>query len=163
MVKQNNMSDTILRLKKVRLERGLTYNDVFNLVQQSGGYVSIGTIRRVFSAESEYRNFRYVDSIKPIAIALLGADDEASRINEYSAIVDSAMLDKQQRFYLDLMDKQAGELESYRKEAEHLRIVNKRLLRSLIVVGSILVAILLALSAALAIDLIDPNWGLIFK
>lgn len=68
---QEKIHDLILQLKQIRKERGLSYQDIMDLVKQSGGYISLSTVRRVFAEDSENKGFRYEDSIKPLVIALL--------------------------------------------------------------------------------------------
>lgn len=68
---QEKIHDLILQLKQIRKERGLSYQDIMDLVKQSGGYISLSAVRRVFAEDSENKGFRYEDSIKPLVIALL--------------------------------------------------------------------------------------------
>ena len=80
---QEKIADVIARLKKVREENGLSYQRIFDLVEQNGGYVSLSTIRRVFEPGSEAYGFQYENTLRPIADAVLGvyspsADGEAS-------------------------------------------------------------------------------------
>jgi len=66
-----NTKDLIIKLKAVRDERGLSYNDILSLVEKNGDYVSRSSIQRVFADGSEDTSFRYEDTIRPIANALL--------------------------------------------------------------------------------------------
>lgn len=66
-----NTKDIIMKLKEVRDERGLSYNDILSLMEKNGDYLSKSTISRVFGEGSEDLSFRYEETIRPIANALL--------------------------------------------------------------------------------------------
>lgn len=63
----------ILLLKKVRIEKGLTYQEIEERCKSIGKYVSSSTIKRVFAPGSEEQSFRY-SSIQPIVDVLLGVE-----------------------------------------------------------------------------------------
>ena len=67
----NKTKDIILKLKEVRDEKGLSYNDIVALVEKNNDFVSRSSVQRVFSEGSEDLSFRYEDTIRPIAKALL--------------------------------------------------------------------------------------------
>lgn len=66
-----NSKDVILKLKEVREEKGLSYNDILVLMENNGDFLSKSTLSRVFADGSEEIKFRYEDTIRPIANALL--------------------------------------------------------------------------------------------
>lgn len=66
-----NTRDIIIKLKEVREEKGFSYSDILNLMEQNGEYLSKSTISRVFADGSEDLSFRYEETIRPIANALL--------------------------------------------------------------------------------------------
>lgn len=66
-----NVKDIIIKLKKVREEKGLSYNDILDLMEENGHYLSKSTLSRVFAEGSEEVSFRYDETIRPIANALL--------------------------------------------------------------------------------------------
>ena len=66
-----NTKDIILQLKEVREEKGLSYNDILSLMEKNGDYLAKSTISRVFADGSEEMSFRYEETIRPIANALL--------------------------------------------------------------------------------------------
>lgn len=69
--------EIIKQLKKIKKEKGLTLQDVFELVNPKGiQNVSESTLRRVFSEGSENTKFNYESSIQPIAAVLLGINDD---------------------------------------------------------------------------------------
>ena len=66
-----NNRDIIIQLKQVREEKGLSYNDILTLVRDNNGDVSRSSIQRVFAEGSEEETFKFEETIKPIADALL--------------------------------------------------------------------------------------------
>lgn len=78
-----NTSDVIVRLKEIRAERNLSYGDILELMEKNGDYLSKSTISRVFSDGSENLSFRYEETIRPIAKALLDIEtiEEDDSIN----------------------------------------------------------------------------------
>ena len=66
-----NTRELILKLKAVREEKGLSLNKIADLVEKNGDYTSRSSIQRVFADGSEDTSFRYEDTLRPIAKALL--------------------------------------------------------------------------------------------
>lgn len=63
--------EIILKLKEVRKEKNLSYGDILDLMEKNGDFLSKSTISRVFQDGSEDLSFRYEETIRPIAKALL--------------------------------------------------------------------------------------------
>ena len=86
-----NSRDVILKLKKVREEKKLSYNDILDLMEKNGKYLSKATLSRVFADGSEEIKFRYEDTIKPIADALLDIenieDDDTTDVQAMKTIL----------------------------------------------------------------------------
>lgn len=70
-----NIKELIIELKKVREEKGLSYNDILDLMENNGDYLSKSTLSRVFAEGSEEVSFRYEETIRPIANALLDIEN----------------------------------------------------------------------------------------
>ena len=70
----NNSKEIILKLKEVRIEKGLSLNDIVELVEKNGDYISRSSVQRVFADGSEDAAFKYDETIRPIANALLDID-----------------------------------------------------------------------------------------
>lgn len=70
-----NTKDLIMKLKEVREEKGLSYNDILDLMEKNGDYLAKSTISRVFAEGSEEMSFRYEETIRPIAKALLDIEN----------------------------------------------------------------------------------------
>ena len=66
-----NSKDIILKLKEVRDEKGLSISDIEDLLEANGDHLSRSTISRIFADGSEDTSFRYEETIRPIANALL--------------------------------------------------------------------------------------------
>lgn len=69
-----NTKDIIIKLKEVREEKKLSFQDIINLMEQNGDYIAKSTLSRVFSDGSEELHFKYDETIRPIANALLDID-----------------------------------------------------------------------------------------
>lgn len=63
--------DIIVKLKAVREEKGLSYSDILDLMEKNGDYLAKSTLSRVFAEGSEEQSFKYEETIRPIAKALL--------------------------------------------------------------------------------------------
>ena len=85
LTQQERISEIILQLKQIRIERGLSMQDVHDLISASGGFLSLSSVKRVFAEGSEYQNFRYHDTIQPIVRALLGVTEETPENNNITA------------------------------------------------------------------------------
>ena len=77
---------TIHRLKKIKEEQKLTYANIMDLLEQHGQYVSEATLKRVFAEGSEDQNFRYQDSIAPLADVLLDIYGESSESDDAESL-----------------------------------------------------------------------------
>lgn len=68
--------------------------DIHDMVRAAGFATSQSSIRRVFSEGSEEQNFRYQDTIQPIAQVLIGVHEEAEPLNaaEADALKNIALL-----------------------------------------------------------------------
>ena len=70
-----NTKDLIIKLKEVREEKNLSYNDIMTLMEKNGDYLAKSTLSRVFADGSEEMSFRYEETIRPIANALLDIEN----------------------------------------------------------------------------------------
>ena len=76
----------IRRLKQIKAEQGLSIAKIMDLMESRGQFVSEATIKRVFADGSEDQNFRYQDSIAPIADVLLDIYGESSDIDDTESL-----------------------------------------------------------------------------
>ena len=77
---------TIHRLKQIKSEQGLTVPKIMDLMEERGQFVSEATIKRVFADGSEEQNFRYQDSIAPIADVLLDMYGDTSNLDDADSL-----------------------------------------------------------------------------
>lgn len=62
---------TIERLKRVKKEQELSYSNIMDMLSSKGYYLSEPTLKKVFSENSDTYNFKYRDTIAPLADVLL--------------------------------------------------------------------------------------------
>lgn len=69
---------TIERLKAVKREQELSINAIMDMLSSKGHFISEPTLKKVFSDNSDNYNFKYRDTIAPLADVLLDlyAEDE---------------------------------------------------------------------------------------
>ena len=70
-----NNRELIIQLKKVRDEKHLSFNDILDLMEKNGDYLSKSTLSRVFAEGSEDCTFRFDETIGPIAKAILDVEN----------------------------------------------------------------------------------------
>ena len=63
--------DLIIKLKAVRNEKNLSLTDILELMEKNGDFLSKSTVSRVFADGSEEQSFKYEETIRPLAKALL--------------------------------------------------------------------------------------------
>ena len=104
-----NTKDLIIKLKEVREEKGLSFNDILTLMENNGDFLSKSTISRVFAEGSEEQSFRYEETIRPIAKALL----------DIETIEDNDTMDV--RAMKSLLKYKIQRIEDLEKQIEHLQ------------------------------------------
>jgi len=105
-----NTKDIILKLKDVRQEKGLSFNDILNLMEKNGDYLSKSTLSRVFADGSEDSSFKYEETIRPIAKALLDIENIEDTDNMDVAAMKSLLKYKIQ--VIEDLEKQLLELKA---------------------------------------------------
>ena len=106
----NDTKDIILKLKDIREEKGLSLNDIVNLIEKNGDIVSRSSVQRVFADGSEDVSFRYEETIRPIAKALL--DIETIEADDNMDIQAMKMLLKYKIQKIEELESQISQLES---------------------------------------------------
>jgi len=104
-----NTKDIITKLKEVREEKKLSFQDIMDLMEKNGDYIAKSTLSRVFSDGSEELHFKYEETIRPIANALLDID----RIEEDDVLDVIAM-----KTLLQYKDRRIKELEKQVQDLE---------------------------------------------
>ena len=110
---------TIIRLKRVKAEQGLSISKIMDLLEEKGKFVSEATVKRVFSEGSEEFNFRYQDSIAPLADVLLDWYGDSSGLDDVSAL-KQIIHDKNQTIEF-MMIKFEEQKAAYEKNVAHLK------------------------------------------
>ena len=106
-----NTKDIIVKLKEVREEKGYSYNDILTMMEKNGDFLSKSTLSRVFAEGSEELSFKYEETIRPIAKALLDIEN----------IEDTDDMDV--RAMKSLLKYKIQRIEDLEKQLEHLQTV----------------------------------------
>lgn len=77
---------TIKRLKEIKEEQGLSINQIAEMLEARGQFVSEASLKKVFADGSEEKNFRYQDTIAPIADVLLDIYGDTSGIENVESL-----------------------------------------------------------------------------
>ena len=94
LVEYSATQEIIINLKSVKEQQNLSIPQIKQMVDETGTYISLTTLRRVFAENSETEDsFNYENTIRPIAQALLinyglSSDNELRRVRTeaYEAI-----------------------------------------------------------------------------
>ena len=88
------MTDTkkvIEMLKQVKQEKGYSLDTILKMIEDNGDSVSKTTLSRVFSDNSDYTDFRYETTLRPICEAMLDIEtietDDTPDIKAYKSIL----------------------------------------------------------------------------
>lgn len=73
---RESKKELVLRLQKLRIEKGLSYQAVFDQCEARGEAISISTIKRVFSKGGENSDYRYESTLLPLVHVLCEAETE---------------------------------------------------------------------------------------
>lgn len=134
----NKTRDLIIKLKAVKEEKGLSLNKIADLIEANGDFISRSSIQRVFADGSEDSSFRYEETIRPIAKALLDIENiedddnldtqtmktllkyKIQRIEELEQQIEQlkSMLDREKLKHLDKIDNIRAE---YEKKIDFLK------------------------------------------
>ena len=105
-----NTRDIIIKLKEVRDEKGLSYTDILNLMEKNGDFLARSTLSRIFSDGSEDLSFKYEETIRPIANALLDIETIEDNDTMDTQAMKSLLKYKIQR--IEELEKQVKALET---------------------------------------------------
>lgn len=88
--------ELVLRLQNLRIEKGLSYQDILEQCEARGEAVSISTIKRVFSKGGETSDYRYESTLLPLVHVLCEAEaEEPATVAVEQADTLQAMVDLQ--------------------------------------------------------------------
>jgi uncharacterized protein (DUF3084 family) len=74
---RNKKGELIEELKELRVQKGMTYQQIYDEIQRQGGSVSLSTIKLVFSDKRNHEH-DYNNVLKPISDALSSTSDDVS-------------------------------------------------------------------------------------
>ena len=78
--------DLIRQLKAIRKNQNLSFQQIYEMLEEENLHVSINSIKKVFADGSEDEHFRYHDTLQPIARVLLGVYGEDKGDSEIDAL-----------------------------------------------------------------------------
>lgn len=88
------MTDTkklIEMLKQVKQEKNLSLDAILKLIEDNGDSVSKTTLSRVFSDNSDYTDFRYETTLRPICEAMLDIEnievDDSTDVKAFKTVL----------------------------------------------------------------------------
>lgn len=116
---------TIERLKRVKKEQELSYSAILDMLSMKGYYLSEPTLKKVFSENSDSYNFKYRDTIAPLADVLLDLYGEASG-SEQSDEIKHLIREKNKMIEI-LLYKNEEQKSDYERRIAHLKKQVERL------------------------------------
>ena len=181
------MPELILQLKAVKAERGLTNQDIVDLLRAKGYFTSLSSVKRVFAEGSENVAFSYEDTIKPLVEVLLVEAtpvpveelDSLAEAQQYIAQIEGLQADAllKDKVIDDLtannstlqttVDSQAATIQQQeaiiKQQAETIENLKKtkknhRILIFLLVAAFVILA-LLAITYLIVHDIPNPHYG----
>lgn len=116
---------TIERLKRVKKEQELSYANIMDMLSSKGYYLSEPTLKKVFSENSDTYNFKYRDTIAPLADVLLDLYGDATS-SDASDEVKHLIREKNKMIEI-LLYKNEEQKADYEKRISHLKKQVERL------------------------------------
>ena len=116
--------DVILKLKEVKKEKGLSLDKILVLIEKNGEFISKSTLARVFADGSEESSFRYEETIRPIANALLDIEtfeeDDDPETKAFKSILKlkMAVIDENSKKISELQEQAGKEKQKYHDKLE---------------------------------------------
>lgn len=116
---------TIERLKRVKKEQELSYSKIMDMLSDKGYYLSEPTLKKVFSENSDTYNFKYHDTIAPLADVLLDLYGDGTS-SESSDEVKHLIREKNKMIEI-LLYKNEEQKADYERRIAHLKKQVERL------------------------------------
>lgn len=111
-----NSRDVIFTLKNVKKEKGLSLDKILALMEANGQFLSKSTLSRVFADGSEDKSFRYEETLRPIANALLDIENI-----EQDDDIDTRAYKSILRYKKDLIAEYAAQNRLLKSELESIK------------------------------------------
>lgn len=78
--------NTIMRLKEIKEQQGLSVSQIIKMLEEKGEFVSEATLKKIFKEGSEEKTFRYYDTIAPLANVLLDMYGDGSNLDDINSL-----------------------------------------------------------------------------
>lgn len=105
---------TIRRLKEIKAEQGLSISQIMEMLEKAGQFVSEPTLKKIFAEGSEERNFRYQDTIMPVADVLLDIYGDKSGLDDAESL--RQIIHEKNRYIELILFKLEEQKEEYARE-----------------------------------------------
>ena len=116
---------TIERLKRVKKEKELSYSIIIDMLAEKGYYLSEQTLKKVFSEHSDSYNFKYRDTIAPLADVLLDLYGDAT--SETTSEELKHLIREKNKMIEILLYKNEEQKSDYERRIAHLKKQVERL------------------------------------
>lgn len=73
-------------MTEIKQEQGLTIPQIADMLEARGQFISEATLKKVFQEGSEDKNFRYQDTIAPLADVLLDIYGDTSGLQDIESL-----------------------------------------------------------------------------
>lgn len=113
---QNTTRDLVLRLRRIREQEQLSVARIAEMIRDNGDFLSPATIQRVMT---EDRNFRYHDTLQPIAKVLLKLDETEEGISDEEQATKDVALIKDMEYRI-LQEKHETMVKKYEERVKYL-------------------------------------------
>lgn len=142
---RESKKELVLRLQKLRVEKGLSYQAILEQCEARGEAISISTIKRVFSKGGEDSDYRYETTLLPLVHVLCEAETEEPAAVAEQADTLQAMVDLQIQI-LAQKDKIIAETQERMDIYKSALAGTKQFNRALVIVLLVLAFILYAMT-----------------
>ena len=116
---------TIERLKRVKKEQELSISQIMDMLSTKGYYLSEPTLKKVFSENSDSYNFKYRDTIAPLADVLLDLYGDSSDVSTSDEV--KHLIREKNKMIEILLYKNEEQKADYEKRIVHLKKQVERL------------------------------------
>lgn len=108
---------TIHRLKEIKAEQGLSIPKIMEMLEARGQFVSEPTLKKIFQDGSEEKNFRYQDTIMPVADVLLDIYGDKSGLDDAESLRN---IIREKNKFIELLMMKLEEQASEHKQKEEM-------------------------------------------
>ncbi len=120
---QEQTRELILQLKAIKEEKGLTNQEIFELVEANKDSVSLTTISRMFKEGGENRGYNFRATLQPISKAVLGVVEKEKVANMDDNILQAQLdaLRLENQLSESVIRNLQEELAAEKRKVEHLQ------------------------------------------